>query len=118
MGGVGGAGRMARPLARGDVRLVAFEPPDEERPVVILTRDPVIPFLNTVMVVPVTSTIHGLPSEVLLGEEAGLRHPSAATLDHVQTVAKRRIGRYLGRLSPEQLSALCRALAFATGCDG
>jgi mRNA interferase MazF len=99
------------------VLLYALRPPDKERPVVVLTRQAVLDLLDTVMVAPVTSTIRGIPSEVIVGRAEGLDHDSAVNLDHVQTVAKARLGRRLGRLSPQQMHALCGALAIAVGCD-
>jgi len=51
----------------------------------------VIGLLHTVMVAPVTSTIHGAPSEVRVGVEEGLKNESAVNLDHVQTVEQSRL---------------------------
>ena len=59
---------MASRIARGDIRLYNFAPPDKKRPVVVLTRDSAITYLSTVTVAPITSTIRGVPSEVLLNE--------------------------------------------------
>ena len=47
--------------------------------------------LNPVMVAPVTSTIRGAPSEVVIGINEGLKHESAVNLDHVQTVERSRL---------------------------
>jgi mRNA interferase MazF len=69
------------------------------------------------MVAPITSTIRGLPSEVVVGTTEGLKHDSAVNLDHIQTVERARLSRYTGRLSSEQMRAVCRAIAAATGCD-
>jgi mRNA interferase MazF len=85
---------------------------------VILSRREVIGLLHTVMVAPVTSTIRGAPSEVLVGVAEGLKHASAVNLDHVQTVEKARLVGYTGSLAPERMRAVCRALAIALGCDG
>ena len=95
-----------------------FKAPDKLRPVVVLSREDAIGVLHTVMVAPISSTIRGLPSEVLVGEAEGLKHPSAVSLDHVQTVEQARLKRHLGALRPESLGRLCRALAVAMGCDG
>ncbi len=103
-------------LTRGEIWLYRFARPDKRRPVVVLTRDDVIPLLDTVMVAPVTSTIAGAPSEVVVGVDEGLKHPGAVNLDHVQTVIKERLVRYVGRLPPAKLRDVCRALAVATGC--
>jgi mRNA-degrading endonuclease toxin of MazEF toxin-antitoxin module len=68
------------------------------------------------MVAPVTSTIRGAPSEVLLGPEHGLKQASAVNLDHVQTVEKARLVQYVGAVGPDKLRDVCRSLALATGC--
>jgi len=107
---------MARRVARGEIWLYTFKSPDKRRPVLVLTRPEVIPLLRTVMVAPITSTIRGAPSEVLLGVEAGLKGPSAVNLDHVQTVEQASLRHYLGSLSPTRMKEVCRALALATGC--
>jgi mRNA interferase MazF len=107
---------MARRLARGDVWTYDFRKPDKRRPVVVLSRPEAIDVLHTVMVAPVTSTVRGIPSEVVVGTNEGLKHDSAVNLDHVQTVEQARLTRYLGRLDPKQMRAVCRALAIAAGC--
>jgi mRNA interferase MazF len=108
---------MAERLSRGDIWLYAFSRPDKQRPVLVLSRQDVIPLLSTVMVAPITSTIRGAPSEVIVGIDEGLKHDSAANLDHVQTVSKTLLRRRLGRAKPETMRAVCRALAIAAGCS-
>jgi len=103
---------------RGEIWWHALAPPDKRRPVVVLSRQSVIPLLRTVIVAPVTSSIRGLPSEVPVGVEEGLKHPSAINLDHVQTVARKDLEGFVGRLDPEKMEAVCRALDIATGCGG
>jgi mRNA interferase MazF len=68
------------------------------------------------MVAPITSTIHGAPSEVIVGVDEGLKKDSAINLDHVQTVDKQRLKRFIGSVGPDKLAAVCKALAIATGC--
>ena len=109
---------MAREVERGEVWLYEFRRPDKRRPVVILSRPEVIDLIDTVMVAPVRSSIIGAPSEVVVGLAEGLKHDSAVTLDHVQTVEKRRLRIRVGRLGPAKMAAVCRALAIATGCGG
>jgi mRNA interferase MazF len=107
---------MARSVARGEIWLYRFHKPDKRRPVVVLTRQEVIELLDTVMVAPITSTVRGAPSEVIVGSAQGLKHDSAVNLDHVQTVERARLVQYVGRLTPAQMRQVCRALAIATGC--
>jgi mRNA interferase MazF len=102
---------------RGEIWMYRFQAPDKLRPVIVLTREEVIPLLHTVMVAPVTSTIRGAPSEVSVGERQGLKHVSAVNLDHVQTVERSRLSRYVGTASAPKMREICRALAIATGCE-
>ncbi len=108
---------MASRVNRGEIWLYTFKPPDKRRPVVVLTRPDAIPWLHTVMVAPITSAIRGAPSEVAIGIDEGLKGDSAVNLDHVQTVPKRHLKHYVGSLGQEKMSAVCRALNIATGCD-
>jgi mRNA interferase MazF len=108
---------LAREVRRGEIWRYAFKSPDKQRPVVVLSRPEVIGLLYTVMVAPVTRTIRGAPSEVLVGVEEGLKAPCAVNLDHVQTVEKARLRGFVGSLRPERMRAVCRALAVAVGCD-
>ena len=94
-----------------------FRRPDKRRPVLVLSRSEAINILHTVLVAPLTSTIRGLPSEVVVGTTEGLKRESAINLDHIQTVERTHLSHYIGRLKPDQMQAVCRALAVATGCD-
>jgi len=94
-----------------------FRRPDKIRPVVVLTRDEVVESMHSVVVAPVTSTIRGLLSEVTIGTAEGLKRDSAVNLDHVSSVERSKLARYVGSLSDRKLEAVCRALWFAMGCD-
>lgn len=101
---------------RGEIWQYRFGAPDKRRPVIVLTRQEVLPLLRTAIVAPITSTIRGLPSEVIVGAEEGLKHDSAINLDHVQTVEQRFLHSFVGTLSDAKMRRVCRALALATGC--
>lgn len=58
-------------LKRGEIWGVEFKKPDKFRPVVVLTRQETLPLLHTVTVAPITRTVRGVPSEVLIGTEEG-----------------------------------------------
>lgn len=109
---------MAGLIARGDVRLVRFPPPDKARPVLVLTRDSAVPYLSRVTVAPITSTIRGVPSEVIVGPDDGLKAASAVNLHNVLTIPKENIGRRVAHLGDDRMREICRALGFALGCDG
>jgi len=86
---------------------------DKPRPVVVLTRELIRPRLTNVTVAPITSTIRGLSTEVLVGPENGLDHPSAISCDNVQTIPKVQLGRLIGYLLPDQEPHLAEALILA-----
>jgi len=106
---------MARVIRWGEVRWCAFREPDKRRPVVILTRDSVLAYLNEVTVAPITTTVRDIPSEVLLTEEDGLPKPCAINADHLQTVSKSRITTLITRLNASKMDDLRLAIEFALG---
>jgi len=103
-------------LARGEVRLCHFGSPDKTRPAVIMTRDTSIGLLAAVTVAPITSTIRGVPSEVVLNEADGMKRPCAVNLHNLVTIKKQFLGARVAMLSPERVSEICMALAYALGC--
>ena len=69
------------------------------------------------IVAPVSATVHGVPSEVMVGIDEGLKQDSAINLDHIQTVDKAKLKHFVGTVGPQKMKAVCSALAIATGCD-
>lgn len=108
---------MAGKIARGDIRLYRFAPPDKNRPALVLTRNSAIAYLSTVTVAPITSTIRGVPSEVVLNEQDGMKGPCAVNLHNAVTVSQQRLGRRVAQLSSLRMNEVCAALRFALGCD-
>jgi mRNA interferase MazF len=108
---------MAGRIERGDVRLYSFSAPDKKRPVVVLTRDSAIGYLSTVTVAPVTSTIRGVPSEVVLSEDDGMKTSCAVNLHNAVTVSQQHLGKRVAKLSSLRMSQICAALRFSLGCD-
>ena len=102
-------------MRRGEVRWYKLDRPDKSRPVVILSRDSIIPHIGEVTVAPVTSTIRDIPSEVLLDSKDGVARECAVNCDHLQTVAKGRIGSLVTMLSPARMREIRSAIAFALG---
>ena len=108
---------MATDLKRGSIWMYRFKKPDKRRPVLIVSRQDVIGLINTVIVAPITTTIYGVPSEVIVGIDQGLKHDSAVNLDHIQTVSAAKLSRYIGSLNERMMEKVCLALMIATGCD-
>lgn len=84
----------------------------------VLTRSSAIPYLSRATVAPITSTIRGVPSEVALGPEDGMKQPCAVNLHNLMTVSQANLGRRVAQLGPRRMGEVCAALAFALGCDG
>jgi mRNA interferase MazF len=78
---------VAGAIGCGEVRLYRFPGPDKQRPVVVLTRDTAIGYLSAVSAAPITSTIRGVPSEVLLTERDGMKGAFLINLRNVDTVS-------------------------------
>ncbi len=108
---------MAGRVERGEVRLYRFSPPDKNRPVLVLTRGTAIAYLARVTVAPITSSVRGVPSEVILDADDGMKQPCAVNLHNIVTVSKGRLGRRVTQLSRRRLRQVCVATAFALGCD-
>jgi mRNA interferase MazF len=108
---------MAGRLSRGDVCLFRFAPPDKERPVLVLTRESAIAHLATVTVAPITSTIRGVPSEVILDVDDGMKGRCAVNLHNAVTIAQARLGRRIGNLGAGRMQEVCAALRFSLGCS-
>jgi len=83
--------------------------------VVVLTRDSVLEYLGEVTIAPITRTIRAIPSEVPLGPVDGMPGECAVNLDHVQTVAKSRLGALIATLPPRRTTEIRQALLFALG---
>jgi mRNA interferase MazF len=98
------------------VHLCRFAPPDKQRPVLVLTRDSAIGHLGTVTVAPITSTIRGVPSEVILDVDDGMKGLCAVNLHNAVTVAQARLGRRVANLSAGRMQEVCAALRFSLGC--
>ena len=104
--------------ARGEVWWCEL-PEVGRRPVVVLSRDAAIPRLRRALIGPCTTTIRGIPSEVLLepGDDPVPR-VSVVNLDSVESVSLATLVERLGRLSDERMRQICRALEIAVACTG
>ena len=100
-------------MKRGEIRWYQFKAPDKKRPILILTRNSILGYLGEVTVAPITSTIRDIPSEVPLTKMDGMPKDCAINFDHIQTVSKRKIGRFITSLSSEKLKFVREAIQFA-----
>jgi mRNA interferase MazF len=88
------------------------------RPVVVLSRDAVIPRHRRALIAPCTTTVRRLPSEVLLepGEDP-VPQPCAVNLDSIESVSVAILVERLGRLAHDRMRQICAALAIAVDCS-
>ncbi|MBO0713481.1 MAG: type II toxin-antitoxin system PemK/MazF family toxin [Acidimicrobiales bacterium] len=98
---------------RGDIWLAEL---DKRRPVVVLTRDPMGRVLHSVLVGPVTSTVRGLSTEVVLGPDDGVRTKSVVNVDNLQLLHRSRLVRRVGRAAGDTMSRICAAVGTAIDC--
>ena len=89
------------------------------RPVVVLSRDVAIPRLGRTLIAPCTTTIRGLPSEVILepGDDP-VPFQTAVNLDSVESVSVAVLVDRLGTLSSQRMREMCAALEVAVDCSG
>jgi mRNA interferase MazF len=107
--------RRAPQPERGDVWL-AQVPGDKRRPVVVLTRNSVLPRLTTILVAPVTTRVRDIPTEVPLGPAQGLPHRCVANFDNILPLLKDVLVQRVGRLDASDLRRVCAAARFAIQC--
>ena len=89
------------------------------RPVVVLSRDAAIPRLRRTLIGPCTTTVRGIPSEVLLDpSEDPVPRRSVVNLDSVESVSLGTLVERLGRLSDGRMRQICNALDIAVACEG
>jgi mRNA interferase MazF len=102
-------------VKRGEIRWYTFRLPDKRRPVLILTRDEVIDRLNEIIGVPVTRTIRGLTTEIVLTPDDGMPVTCALNFDHISLGQRDRIGSVLCVLPETRWPEVRRALLTACG---
>jgi mRNA interferase MazF len=100
-------------MNRGEIYWYKLKDPDKNRPVVIITRQSALSYLNDVTIAPITSTIRSIPTEVVIDEKDGMKSLCAINLDHIQTISKTRLGPYITSLSRKRIKELNAALSFA-----
>lgn len=102
-------------MKRGDVCWYTFQSPDKRRPVLVLTRDSAIGVLNAVTVAPITSTIRGIPTEIVLTSDDGMAQACAANFDNLQTIPKSKLSTPIAQLPARRMREVAAAISFALG---
>lgn len=102
-------------MQRGEVWFAAT--PGGDRPVLVLTRDPVAERIGAVVVAALTRTRRGLVSELELTKAAdGVPSDCVVNFDNVHTIPQSSLRRKVALLPPPRMAQACRVLQAATGC--
>ena len=101
-------------MQRGEIWFAAT--PGGDRPVLILTRDPVADRIGSVVVAALTRTVRGLVSELELTPDDGVPTTCVVNFDNLHTLPKDVFRRRVTALSAVRMSQACRVLSAATGC--
>lgn len=103
-------------VQRGELYRV-FRPAGDPKPYrifVVVSRKALIDSrYSTVICAPVFSTGEGLSTQVQVGPDQGLKHPSCIMCDSLVSLRKTDLTNYVGSLSRSKLAELNRALQMA-----
>jgi len=102
-------------MQRGEVWFAAT--PGGDRPVLILTRDPVADRIGSVVVAALTRIRRGVVSELeLTPQDDGVPTECVASFDNLHTLSRSTFRRRVTELGPERMAEACQVMRDATGC--
>ena len=102
-------------MRRGEIWFAAT--PGGDRPVLVLTRDPVADRIAAVVVAALTRTKRGLVSELdLTAAHDHLPTDCVVNFDNLHTLPKAAFRRHVTTLPSPRMVHACRTLEAATGC--
>lgn len=101
-------------MQRGEIWFATT--PGGDRPVLVLTRDPVADRIGAVVVAALTRTRRGLVSEFELTTADGVPTESVVNFDNIHTVRRESLRRKVAALSPARMADACRALHASVDC--
>ena len=111
--------------SRGEIYYANMEPhvgseQGGERPVVVLQNDMGNKHSSTLIIATLTSKVDkklNLPTHVLLDQNPGLKVPSIVQLEQIFTIDKRRVQRFAGQTSSEEMDRIEAALKISLGMN-
>ena len=102
-------------MQRGEIWFAAT--PGGDRPVLVLTRDPIADRIGSIVVAALTRTVRGLVSELnLTTAHDGVPTDCAVNFDNLHTIPRDSFRRRVVQLGPPRMAQACRCLRDATGC--
>lgn len=99
---------------RGEVWWAAT--PGGERPVLVMTRDPVADRIGAVVVAACTRTVRGVSSELSVGRSDGMPAECVVSFDSLHTLRREAFRRRITRLSAGRMEQACAVVHRALGC--
>ena len=100
-------------MNRGDVWQLDLGGRIGRRPVIILTRQNVLGFVNKVTVAAITTRGKGYPTEIDIGQKANLPRHSFVQADNLHTVPRERFEKYMGTLDHDTVREVSRKVVLA-----
>lgn len=100
-------------MTRGDIWEADLGGKAGRRPVLVLTRSSVIPYLSKVVVAEVTTKAKSYPTQISIGQSGNLTKPSFVSAEALYNLEKSRLRRFLGEISADLLEQVSRAVIFA-----
>lgn len=102
-------------MQRGEIWFAAT--PGGDRPVLVLTRDPVADRIGYVVVAALTRTVRGVVSELeLTATSDGVPSDCVVNFDNIHTLPRSSFRRVIATLKAPRMSQACQVLRDATGC--
>jgi mRNA interferase MazF len=102
-------------MRRGEVWFAAT--PGGDRPVLVITRDPVAGRIGSVVVAALTRTKRGLVSELELSPaDDGVPTACVVNFDNLHTLPTHMLRHRVAQLSDRRMAQACRMLNDAVGC--
>ena len=104
-------------MNRGDIWMVDLGGKTGTRPVVIITRQSVLEFLNKVSIAEITSKGKGYPTEVYVGQKGNLPKSSFIQTDNIHTIPKHKLVKYVGTLDSHTMYDVSKKIVLALGLE-
>lgn len=103
---------------QGELWWANLPPPAGRRPVLVLTRSDAVRHMMNVTIAPLTRTIRGIDSEVVLSPAEGLPSVCAVSLDNILTIRKAMLERQILKLSGDTMRRIFEAIRFVFAMPG
>lgn len=105
-------------MNRGDIWHVDLGGKAGLRPVLVVTRQAVLEYLDKVVVVEITTKGKGYPTEVFIDQAGNLPLPSFVQADNLHTIPKSMMTRFSGTLDNATMHKVSRKITLALGLEG